>query len=64
MTDGRTDGHNYDSQDRASIAASRGNNNHSDTVSVHFKRASVFTARSNARIASAVLAIPIPSGQF
>jgi len=26
QTDGRTDGQNYDSQDRASIAASRGNN--------------------------------------
>ena len=26
MTDGQTDGQNYDSQDRASIAASRGNN--------------------------------------
>ena len=26
-TDGRTDGQNYDSQDRASIAASRGKNN-------------------------------------
>ena len=26
MTDGRTDGQNYDSQDRASIAASRGKN--------------------------------------
>ena len=26
VTDGRTDGQNYDSQDRASIAASRGNN--------------------------------------
>jgi len=32
MTDGRTDGQNYDSQDRASIAASRGNNKHSRTV--------------------------------
>ena len=27
QTDGRTDGQNYDSQDRASIAASRGKNN-------------------------------------
>jgi len=26
QTDGRTDRHNYDSQDRASIAASRGKN--------------------------------------
>jgi len=26
QTDGRTDGQNYDSQDRASIAASRGKN--------------------------------------
>jgi len=26
VTDGRTDGQNYDSQDRASIAASRGKN--------------------------------------
>jgi len=42
MTDGRTDGQNYDSQDRASIAVSRGNNNQSGTVSLHFTRASVF----------------------
>ena len=28
----QTDGQNYDSQDRASIAASRGNNTHSCTV--------------------------------
>jgi len=28
QTDGRTDGQNYDSQDRASIAASRGNKNY------------------------------------
>jgi len=42
VTDGRTGEQNYDSQDRASIAASRGNNNHSATVSVHFTRASVF----------------------
>jgi len=42
VRDGRTYGLNYDSQDRASIAASRGNNNHSGTVSVHFTRASVF----------------------
>jgi len=42
VTDGWTDGQNYDSQDCASIAASRGNNNHSGTVSVHFTRASVF----------------------
>ena len=42
MTDGRTHGHNYDSQDHASIAASRDNNNHSGAVSVHFTRASVF----------------------
>jgi len=27
-----TDGQNYDSQDRASIAVSRGNNKHSRTV--------------------------------
>jgi len=45
-TDGQTDRHNYDSQDRASIAASRGNTNYSGTVSVHFTRASVFTARA------------------
>jgi len=42
VTDGWTDGQNYDSQDRARIAASRGNNNHSGTASVHFTRASVF----------------------
>jgi len=42
VCDGRTNGQNYDSQDRASIAASRGNNNHLGTVSVHFTRASVF----------------------
>jgi len=43
VTDDRTDGHNnYDSQDRAIIAASRGNNNHSGTESVHFTHASVF----------------------
>jgi len=42
QTDGQTDGQNNDSQDRASIAASRGNNNHLGTVSVHFTRASVF----------------------
>ena len=41
-TERRTDGQNYDSQDRASIAASRGNNNHSGIVSVHFTRASHF----------------------
>jgi len=29
LTDGRTDGQNYDSQDRASIAASRGKNHFS-----------------------------------
>jgi len=28
VTDGRTDGQNYDSQDRASIAAWRSNNKH------------------------------------
>jgi len=42
VTDGWTDGQNNDSQDRASIASSRGNNNHSGTVSLHFTRASVF----------------------
>ena len=42
MCDGRTDGQNYDSQDRASIAASHGNNKHSGTVSLHFTHASVF----------------------
>jgi len=42
QTDGHTDGQNYDSQDRASIAASRGNNNHSGIVSVHFTGASVW----------------------
>jgi len=30
VTDGRTDGQNYDSQDRASIAASRGKNGKSN----------------------------------
>jgi len=40
--DGRTDGQNYDSQDRTSIAASSGNNNHSGTVCMHFTHASVF----------------------
>jgi len=42
VTDGRTDGHNYDSQDRASIAESRGNNNHWGTVSIEYPRASFF----------------------
>jgi len=42
QTDSQTDGQNYDSQDRASIAASRSNNKHSATVSLHFTRASVF----------------------
>jgi len=42
VIDGQTDGQNYDSQDRANIAASCGNNNHSGTVSMHFTRASVF----------------------
>ena len=36
------EGQNCDSQDRTSIAAPRGNNNHLGTVSVHFTRASVF----------------------
>jgi len=47
--DRRTDGQNYDSQDRASIAASRGK-----------KKFNFYSAR-NARIASAVLATAIPS---
>jgi len=42
VTDGRTDGQNYDSQDRASIAVSRGKNNHWGTVSIEYPRASVF----------------------
>jgi len=42
VTDGRRDGQNYDSQDHASIAASRGNNNHWGTVSIEYMRASVF----------------------
>jgi len=46
VTDRRTDGQNYDFQDRASIAASRGNNNHSGTVSVNLTRASVFMIRN------------------
>jgi len=37
VTDGRTDGQNYDSQDRASIAASRGKN---DLPHVHIGIAS------------------------
>jgi len=49
--DRRTDGQNYDSQDRASIAASRGNNNHSGTASVHFTRASVFMIYSGSEFA-------------
>ena len=50
--DRRTDGQNYDSQDRASIAASRGNNNnYSGTVSVHFTRASVFMIYSGSEFA-------------
>jgi len=32
QTDGRTDGQNYDSQDRASIAASRGKNQDKNNV--------------------------------
>jgi len=32
VTDGQTDGQNYDSQDRASIAASRGKNAYGDTL--------------------------------
>jgi len=42
VTDGWTDGQNYDSEDRASIAASRSNNKHSRTVQLHFTHASVF----------------------
>jgi len=42
VTDGRADGQNYDSQDRASIDASRGNNNHLGIVFVHFTGASIF----------------------
>jgi len=38
----RTYVQNYDSQDRASIAASHVNNNLSGAVSLHFTRASVF----------------------
>ena len=34
MTDGRTDGQNYDSQDRTSIAASRGKNNNEMSNSI------------------------------
>ena len=51
QTNAQTDGQNYDSQDRASIAASRGNNNHSGTVSVHFTRASVFMIYSGSEFA-------------
>jgi len=40
--DRRMDGQNYYSQDRASIAASRGNNNHWGTVSIEYPRASVY----------------------
>ena len=42
MTEGRTDGQNYNSQDCGSIAASRGNNNHWGTVYIEYPRASVF----------------------
>jgi len=41
QTEGQTDGQNYDSQDRASIAASCGNNNHLGTVSLLFMCVSV-----------------------
>jgi len=39
VTDGQTDGQNYDSQNRASIAASRGKKNIS--LSASFKLASI-----------------------
>jgi len=42
VTDGQTDGHNYDPEDSASIAASRGNNNHWGAVFMHITRASVY----------------------
>jgi len=48
-TDGQD--YDYDSQDCASIAASRGNNNHSGTVSVHFTRASVFMICNESKFA-------------
>ena len=51
VTDGRTDGQNYDSQDRASIAASCDNNNHSATVSVRFMRASVVMMYNGSKFA-------------
>jgi len=49
-----TDGQNYNSQDRASTAALRGNNNQLGTVSVHFTHASVilflrYTMEANLR---------------
>jgi len=37
-TDGRTDGQNYDSQDRASIAASRGKNPQNDQLYASIKQ--------------------------
>ena len=51
VTDGQTDGQNYDSQDRASIAASRGNYKHSRTVQLHFTHASVFTIYNGSEFA-------------
>jgi len=47
--DRQTNGQNYDSQDRASIAASCGNNNDWGAVFMHFTRASVlqYTVEAN-----------------
>jgi len=38
LTDGRTDGQNYDSQDRASIAVSRGKNGRNGNFKAHVKQ--------------------------
>jgi len=49
--DRQTDGQNYDSQDCASTAVSRGNNKHLGTVSVHFTRASDFMINNGSEFA-------------
>ena len=55
-TDGRTDGQNYDSQDRASIAESRGKNCRSDVTQ--------FTWKSNCVSLLTSLKYPNQSVQF
>jgi len=46
QTDGRTDRQNYDSEDRASIAASRGNNLRTAASDCLFKKVGAVTMRN------------------